>query len=476
MKSIILSICLLASISVFANSDSVKVLNAAEFLSIVTNYHPIAKQAGLITEQAKAELVIARGGFDPYIYSDYDRKNFDGKNYYSLFGNEIKVPGWYGLELKAGYDIAYGVNINPENSIPQGGLGYIGISANVLKGMIMDKRMAALKQAKIFRESSEQERLIILNDLLLDANKAYYEWSQSYQNLLIFENALKLAEVRFTATKQTYVLGDRPAIDTIEALTQFQSRQYQYNEAKLQFIKSGLELSNFLWYDNDVPVQLTDSIVPETLTSGFTQLSISLAKAEEFESQLKTVNPYLQTYNYKLKMLDIERRLKIENLKPTLNVNYNLLSKQFNMFTEGSPAIFRNDYKFGLMFSMPLTFAQARGELKLNKLKIKDTQYTINQKTLELVNKLKAYYNELVITQQQVVIYEDMVLNMQKLFSGEDQRFRNGESSLFLVNARENNMLNTQMKLRELQAKFYKTEAAVKWAIGMLPQNTSLKY
>lgn len=476
MRSLVILIIFIVAANCLCAQDSIKIMGAGEFMQIVSKYHPVAKQAALVTEEARAELVIARGGFDPLIYSDYDRKNFDGKNYYSLFGSEIKVPGWYGLELKAGYDVAYGININSENIVPQSGLGYLGLSANVLKGLVMDKRMAALKQAKIFREASEQERLAMLNDLLLEANKAYYDWALSYENLLIFNDAIKLAQVRFDATKQTFYLGDRPAIDTVEALTQLQSRQFQYNEARLQFIKAGLEVSNFLWYDNDMPMQVGEQVKPALLNSDFAALNINLARAEEFETNLRQVNPVLLAYNYKLKMLDVERRLKIENLKPVLTLNYNLLSRRFNMFTEGSPAIFRNDYKFGVKFSMPLTFAQGRGELKLTKLKIQDTRYSFNLKTLEMVNKLKLYYNELVITKEQAVIYGDMVRNMQTLFNGEDQRFKNGESSLFLVNTRENNMLNTAMKLKELQAKFYKTEAAVKWSIGMLPQNTSLNY
>jgi outer membrane protein TolC len=52
------------------------------------------------------------------------------------------------------------------------------------------------------------------------------------------------------------------------------------------------------------------------------------------------------------------------------------------------------------------------------------------------------------------------------LLDGENSRFDNGESSLFLVNARENRYLDAQIKLRELQSKYFKTEAALKWAVG----------
>jgi hypothetical protein len=100
-----------------------KMLSVNEFISIIKQYHPLAKQAQLIPEQAKAELLIARGGWDPKITSDYNNKTYDGSNYYSYFENKIAVPVWYGIEVKAGYDYVYGGNINTENKLPKDGLG-----------------------------------------------------------------------------------------------------------------------------------------------------------------------------------------------------------------------------------------------------------------------------------------------------------------------------------------------------------------
>jgi len=117
---------------------------------------------------------------------------------------------------------------------------------------------------------------------------------------------------------------------------------------------------------------------------------------------------------------------------------------------------------------MPLTFMQGRGELKLAKLKITDTRYQLDLKTQELVNKMKAYFNQLVTLQAQTILYEQSVLNFKKLFDGEEKRFQNGESSVFLMNTRETKFIEAQIKLRELQSKYYKTEAALKWATGII--------
>lgn len=442
-----------------------KQLRVYEFIEIVKAYHPVAKQASLIPQQAQAELLIARGGWDPIIKSEYDRKTYDGANYYSYFENKITVPVWYGIEVNAGYDYVYGGNVNAENKLPKDGLGYLGISVPLLKNMLMDKQRATLKKASLFRDASEQQRLVILNDLLLDALKTYYNWSYAYNEFEIYKEATEIAQIRFNATVQANLLGDRAAIDTIEAITQLQTRQYQLNEARLQFLNTSLSLANFLWLPNDQPRNLDTLLIPAPLSDDYLTNQIQLAQADELVAQLRQSHPELVNYNFKLRQLDIERKLKIENLKPVLNAKYNLLSERLN-FQSNAGIIFANNYKFGLNFSMPLAFMQARGALRLTKLEIKNTQYVIDLKQQELTNKVKMYINQLITLQQQTKLYQQTLQGYKALFDGEATRFANGESTLFLVNARENRFLDAQVKLREIQTKYYQTEASLKWAIG----------
>ena len=49
---------------------------------------------------------------------------------------------------------------------------------------------------------------------------------------------------------------------------------------------------------------------------------------------------------------------------------------------------------------------------------------------------------------------------------GEQVRFDNGESSVFLLNAREAGLVTARVKLAELQAKYAQTQATLRWAAG----------
>lgn len=90
------------------------------------------------------------------------------------------------------------------------------------------------------------------------------------------------------------------------------------------------------------------------------------------------------------------------------------------------------------------------------------------EKQLEIENKIKAYFNEALALQQQIKISESALNNFQRLFRAEETRFNMGESSLFILNSRENKVLEAQQKLLELKTKFFKSVIAIQWAAGVL--------
>jgi outer membrane protein TolC len=454
-------------VSSAAQDTTAKVLSQQDFLNLVLKFHPVAKQAAIVAQQGRAELTVARGAFDPTIGSDYLRKTFDGTNYYSLFESELKIPVWWG-EVKAGYDYYYGSLINPENKIPKEGQTYLGISLPLLRDVITDRRRTALRQARLFRDASEQQRILMLNDLLFDAVVAYNDWLFAFNAVKVFENAVQLAEDRLVFTRKSVEFGDRAAIDTVEALTQLQLRQYELNDAKTTLQNSILYLSNFLWTEKEDPLIISNDIQPEKINKDLFDQPLSLLQAEEMASQVGTQHPLVLFYNFKLQQVKAERLLKGQNLLPRLNASYHLLSREFDFYRNPEFTAMRNNYKLGVTFSMPISFAQSRGEFKLAQLKVKDAQYTLDLKRLELTNKLKSYFNELINYQAQVKLTAEMLNNYRRLLVGEEQRFRAGESSLFVVNARENKVIETELKLFEQQVKFLKTEAAVKWSAGSL--------
>ena len=449
------------------NLEVGQVLSPEDFIAIVKTYHPVIKQADINIEKAQADITLARGGFDPSVYYSNDQKTFRGENYYNYNNTELKIPTWYGIEVKAGLDNNGGENLNSEPTF--GRTSYVGISVPLAKNLVMDKRRAVLKQAKIFRDQSGVERLNIINDLLYAGYSAYWNWVKEYQVYDVISNTVKVNEARFDLIKIAYRQGDRPAIDTVEALAQLQNFQFLQSESLVKFQNAAVELSNFLWQQNNTWYQLGLNVVPNGNWNLQDIGNIPMVMQEELLLTARLTHPKLSMYNYKLQVLEIERKLKFQSLLPTVNLKANLLNKDYNVLKGiAVPDYFQNNNKFGVDIGIPLRLSEGRGGYRLAKLKILETNYDLSLQQQEIENKVKFYYNELTGLQQQVKIYNAAYLNFQTLFRGEDVRFKAGESSLFLLNIRENKVLEALQKLIELKTKFFKSQAAVQWAAGQL--------
>jgi hypothetical protein len=49
-------------------------------------------------------------------------KAIQGHRIYSILNSSFKIPTWYGIEIKAGFDQNEGYYLNPENTVPNAGL------------------------------------------------------------------------------------------------------------------------------------------------------------------------------------------------------------------------------------------------------------------------------------------------------------------------------------------------------------------
>lgn len=453
-----------------SNTDSVQTLTPEKFFDLILQYHPVAKQADLIPQYARQQLVVARGGFDPYFFSSLDQKQFSEKEYFLLNESGFKVPTWYGIELKGSYTFNKGTNLNPENTMPVNGQALAGISVPIGQGLFMDERRAVLKQAKVFTEASVFERITMLNDLLFAAAKEYWEWTYQYNNYIVFQDALTVADERFIGVKKSLEFGDIPAIDTLEAFINLQNLQFNANEAFMLYRNATYNLSNFLWFENNVPLEITDKLQPINLQNINFQNTPKADSIEAIINAISITHPEIRSLQLFLKQLDIERKLKLEYLKPRINLNYNVLSvNQFTFNTNPEFAnLFNTNYKWGFDIAFPLFWGKGRGNYKLAKLKIADTEYKLQLKQLEIINKIQTYFNELTILRAQVDLYEDATQNYNRLLIAEEIKFQTGESSMFLINARQMKLLEFQIKLLEVKSKYFKALAGVAWSSGTI--------
>lgn len=448
----------------FAQNPDEYTLSYKQFTTIVKTHHPLAKIANLQVKYGNARLQKSRGLFDPKLYSNIEQKQFNGKQYYNLTNSGLKIPTWFGIDFFGGYTQNDGIYLNPQNITQTEGLWNAGVSIPIGKGLFIDKRRAELKKAKLFVESTSVQQQLLLNELIFQAGKIYWEWFISYNNLLIFDEAVNLAKQRFEAIKLEVSLGERPTIDTVEANIQLQNRKLNYEQSLLDFRNNAAKLSVYLWKDGIIPMEITDKTVPnkanEIKTISYTQ------KLYNNIDSLQQKHPEIVSYNYKIIELKIEKRLKQELIKPSLNLKYNALAAPLN--NDPFTAYNTNNYKWGVEFSIPIFLRKERGELKIANLKLQEKKLAIENKIVAINYKIKVATNQLSSTSKQANIFKKAVLEYEKLLIGEKQMFEAGESSLFMINSREKGYIDAQLKYIELLAKNQKAKLETDYSLGLL--------
>ena len=430
-----------------AQENNLQEFTFNEYLGFVKKYHPLVKQANLKLNEAQAILMEARGAFDPKLEADYTEKQFKDQNYFSIFNGSFKIPTWYGIEIKAAFDNNEGIYLNPDMTLPNSGLTSLGITVPVGQGLFINQRMADLKNAKLQQKVNEAERNLEAIEVLHKAAVAYFEWKKNYNEVKLYQNFLENANIRYKGVVGLIEEGDKPAIDSTEAAITVNLRELNLETSKLKLQKSRLELSNFLWLENNVPVELDENLYPET------NLNLTIKNTLETNNIINfdiNNHPKINALTTKIDILKNEQRLRANMLLPKLDLSYNYLSE---------PSAFDNyrfqDYKVGVNFAFPLFLRKERAKLKLAKLKVQDTEFSLASERLGIKNKIEAQQVEIASLEKQININTTLIKNFNTMLSGEEQLFTLGESSLFLINTRENSLVTSQINGLKLENEFY---------------------
>lgn len=454
--------------SLFTLPDSVRPFTIENFYQLVTQNHPVARQAQLLSENARQEIRMARGNFDPKLEADFLTKVYKDKEYYTLANGSVKIPTVLPLETSVGVQRNSGPYLNPENYVDQEfnhQQFYAGISIPLARGLITDDRRTALRQAALFKEMTEAEQVKQINKLLLEAAREYWQWYYAYYNYRLLNQSTSIAEKIFGRVKVNFQFGEASVMDTVQAKITWQQRLIEQQEAFLGYQNSGISLSNFLWDSTASPLAVDTKWVPVMHTQTWISTSREL---EELINQARLNHPELQKLNIKMKQLVVERKLAREYLKPRVNLNYYLLNQPLNPEWNSSLQ-FGGNYKLGVDFSLPLFLRKERAKVGLANVKISNTRYDLMVSERDIVNQLNSTYNQLMNLQTVMTHQRDMVMNYERLLAAELFNLEQGESDLFRINLQQEKLISAQTKWLKMMAEFEKQKAFLHWAAGSRP-------
>lgn len=449
-----------------AQPDSAVPLTFEEFYRAVATHHPVVRQARLLEAIAEGDLRQARGAFDPTLSAGWDRKSFGGTRYYDYLEAGLEIPTPLGVDIKLGYERTEGRYASPDRRTPGGGLLSAGVSIPIGQRLVTDERRNAVAQARALRDYAAGERAAQVNKFLLTAAKLYGDWYEAHRRRGLAGEAVALADFRLAAVRRRVQEGDAAAIDTIEARLELQRRQVQELEASVDYRNASVVIEGFLWDGDGAPVALDPRAVPSIV--GLAVEPVDSARVASWLAVAERHHPALRKAAAKVRQAEAERLFAVQQVwVPAAELTYApLAAREEGVGALGDAVGASADAKWGGALKVPLLalkergkYAAAAGKLEQQRLELALVRRDVGIAVTTAANDLSAL-DSLIRWQRQAAAQARL------LRDGEQRKFENGESTLFLVNARERQVIDEELKRLALEAKYVAARAALAVAIG----------
>jgi len=323
--------------------------------------------------------------------------------------------------------------------------------------------MATLKKAAIIKNQTQAERDLLINELVTEASLAYFNWLLAYDNYQVNKQFRDNAAQRYEGVKQRALSGDIAMIDTVESYTNVQQRVLSLSEAKVNLVKARLEASNYLWGEDNIPLEIASNSIPLSVSDLEIDLFLGIENGG-LDNYYLVTHPKLNILKSKVGALKIDRSLKRASLFPDLTANFNVLQSNLDQIAP----LNTEQYKAGVKVQLPLFLRKERGDLKITALKLSDAELDFNYESVRIQNKVSQSLQAQKALVDQLDLSNGLVTNYSKLLSGEQQKFNAGESSLFVVISREQKLIESKIKLNRTYNKYLSNKANLFNAMGLV--------
>lgn len=426
-------------------------LTLEDFLARVRATHPQVRQAALARQVADAELLAARGAFDPSLSATWDTKRFKGIGYYDELDARLTIPTPWGVDFKAGWERAAGQIINPERATPSNGLLSAGISIPIGTRIITDERRTALRQAELAQGAADADLDATIARVLLSAARAWGAWAESERRASIAAGGVALATFRLEALRRRVIEGDAAPIDSIEALAEVERRELLRLDAVAAVQSARLTVEGWLWLPDGSPDRLAADVTParEARLSGETNISPS-GDALAF---LVARHPFVQQATARWRQADAQRRLAAVSLLPSASVELSGLAAGRSIGDLNLPRADGTDTKFGGALRIPLFARRELGRLRAAEDRSRSLLYERDRVKRDVEIDAERALIELRVVDAQVARQAALLAMQERLLEAEQQRFTAGESSLLIVNLRERAVLDERLRVAALVAR-----------------------
>lgn len=432
------------------------VLRLDAFLDQMLRTSPAARMLRLENDRALAALLDARGEFDPYLTSGYEYKTQGDKDKLNVLQSGVTLP----LDLPASpsltldYRRGLGSSVDPSVFTSRLGETRFGISISPLQGLTTNKRRASLNKARLEPRRADALQAQGRNRLLLDATEAFWTWVEARRILQINRELMALATRRRDLVVRQARAGETAAVDSVEAELAVVSREGKVAAAQRKADQARVKLSVYIWNGDGTPhsVRYDPPPLPALPTMTDSAKAVAMALSQR---------PELREIALKEQQMQIEQRLTRERLRPDLKLEAQVVSYDDSPFDV-------NDVKLGFKIDQPLFFRSGRSEAERTEIEAQALRFKEDLARRKVRADVDAALVALRQSRRRVSAAERRVELARRLQQAERRRFELGESTLFLVNQREQAFAEARVERVSAQVDVLQAHASVRWATGTI--------
>jgi len=265
----------------------------------------------------------------------------------------------------------------------------------------------AIKLARQYKQTAEQQAILTDKDLVLEITEAYYQVVMAKGMADVAHVNYDLADQHFKNVKAKYDAGIKSEFDFLQSQASLAQARPSVISADSGVEISLLNLKRVIGLPMGQPIQLTDD---------FREVFPTVSATEQFETA-KTNRTELVLLNLQGKMNRTTRNLYISNMLPSINAQMDYSQVGYSIYDEDKIWPEEDDewYQFwsvGLNFVWPIfdglesygKARQAKAEMVISDLRTAQTVKGIELEISQLVNQMEANKAEVAAGKESVSV------------------------------------------------------------------------
>lgn len=442
---------------------SVAPLELGEVLDSVEAQFPALVAARADRTAAEGERQAAEGAFDPSWKTRATGVPVGG---YPQVRVESVIEGatpLWGAQWFAGYRLGIGAfpDYYGERRTWSGGEFRAGVQVPLLRNGATDRRRVTLGRASLGQQASAlfeaQQRL----ELRRVATVRYWEWRAAGARRAVAKALLDQTREREVQLARRATAGEVAAFEREENRRALIQREAAVVQAQRQVEQAALELSLFLRTPDGQPSVPDEARLRPELSS---------AQAEFPEGTAPEARPDVVRLELQKTQLEWEASFHRNQLLPGLDVGVAVAQDVGNSPGPAWNSLGKTELELTATLDVPVLWRAGLGRVKSAEAAVgkADAQLTLARDRARMeVEDARSGFKA---AQRRVALAEDEVAAAERLERGERTRFELGESTLLLVNLRE--QATAEARLRQIDAWLdsHRAGAAMKAALGQLPR------